>query len=242
MKDKFGLEISSMPEQTWRYVDRTGWLPGPWEREPDKVIWLSFGLPCMVLRGPMGAFCGYVGVRKDHPLFAKGYDERVQRPADFDSRTAEKAGIVDIMLEALRPEPDGTVRLSLALAVHGGLTYAGEHTPLSKEAYIKWKDRFLGRQDKLLLEAATYPQGAAAKYLVRWAEAADSFVIWKTICETTTLSFPLDEPLWIFGFDCSHAGDASPQRNSYAEDVYRNLAYVKADVEALAKQLSSWKK
>lgn len=54
--------------------DRHGYElpPGPWMDEPDKAQWtdLVTGLPCLAVRGPMGAWCGYVGVTEGHPYFA----------------------------------------------------------------------------------------------------------------------------------------------------------------------------
>lgn len=53
------------------------WGDGPWVSEPDKKQWQdpATGLPCLIVRGPLGALCGYVGVPPDHPLFKKDYDE-----------------------------------------------------------------------------------------------------------------------------------------------------------------------
>lgn len=46
---------------------------------------------------------------------------------------------------------------------------------------------------------------------------------------------------WWFGFDCSHAGDLTPDlREDYAEETYRDSAYVKAECKKLAKQLAEW--
>jgi hypothetical protein len=49
----------------------TAFGPGPWVDEVDKVQWQddATGLPCLVKRNHMGAWCGYVGVSKGHPLF-----------------------------------------------------------------------------------------------------------------------------------------------------------------------------
>src|SRR5258707_18375 len=46
------------------------WPTGPWDAEPfNKVVWVdpATGLDCMLIRGGMGAWCGYVGVPKEHP-------------------------------------------------------------------------------------------------------------------------------------------------------------------------------
>lgn len=58
-------------------VDRTGWDEGPWNDEPDKLVWVdpATGLDCMIKRNNMGALCGYVGVPPSHPWHGRGYDE-----------------------------------------------------------------------------------------------------------------------------------------------------------------------
>jgi hypothetical protein len=50
--------------------------PGPWHDEPSKVQWPDpeTGLACMIKRGPMGVWCGYVGIDPTHPLYGKSYD------------------------------------------------------------------------------------------------------------------------------------------------------------------------
>jgi hypothetical protein len=57
--------------------DKSKWKRGPWDSEPDKVQWLdeTTGLPCLIVRGPVGSLCGYVGVSPSHPFFGKDYDD-----------------------------------------------------------------------------------------------------------------------------------------------------------------------
>ena len=61
----------------YRTVDKSTWTRGPWDHEPDKAQWTDDAtrLPCLIVRGPHGALCGYVGVSPDHPWFGKGYDD-----------------------------------------------------------------------------------------------------------------------------------------------------------------------
>ena len=58
-------------------TDRTGWGAGPWDSEPDKVVWVdeATNLDCMAKRNHMGAWCGYVGVPEGHPAFQQPYDD-----------------------------------------------------------------------------------------------------------------------------------------------------------------------
>lgn len=55
--------------------EREKWGPGPWQNEPDRVEWRKPGspLPRLVVRGPMGSWCGYVGLPPGHPLHGKGW-------------------------------------------------------------------------------------------------------------------------------------------------------------------------
>lgn len=50
---------------------------GPWMDEPDKIQWLDEDtqMPCLIVRGPSGALCGYVGVNHTHPHFQKDYND-----------------------------------------------------------------------------------------------------------------------------------------------------------------------
>lgn len=90
-----------MNRQEWRNArgdeGRLKWGNGPWQYEPDKVSWVDdkSGLDCLVVRGPGGALCGYVGVPEDHPMYGRDYPD-----VEFPGET---------------PFPD----------VNGGLTFAG---------------------------------------------------------------------------------------------------------------------
>lgn len=61
--------------QTWKNTDKSEWENGPWMDEPDKAQWIHAGLDCLIVRGPGGALCGYVGVPESHPGFERDYDE-----------------------------------------------------------------------------------------------------------------------------------------------------------------------
>lgn len=61
----------------WRTIDKSKWLRGEWDTEPDKMQWSdeATGLPCLIVRGPLGALCGYVGVPKSHPFYGVDYGD-----------------------------------------------------------------------------------------------------------------------------------------------------------------------
>lgn len=64
-----------MQERTWTFIDKATWAPGPWQDEPDKVQFTdpATGLPCLIVRNPQGALCGYVGVPPAHPWYGAPY-------------------------------------------------------------------------------------------------------------------------------------------------------------------------
>lgn len=57
-------------------IDKLEWPDGPWAAEPDKKQWTdaATGLPCLIVRGPSGALCGYVGVSAEHPWHGQDYN------------------------------------------------------------------------------------------------------------------------------------------------------------------------
>ncbi len=61
----------------WRFEDVKSKMPdGEWQTEPDKKQWLDpkTNLPCLIVRGPVGALCGYVGIPNTHPYYGKDYN------------------------------------------------------------------------------------------------------------------------------------------------------------------------
>lgn len=71
-------------ERSWTHRDKSEWGDGPWQDEPDKVVWVdeTTGLDCMIHRGPPGALCGYVGVPRSHPWYGRQFDDDVYREVD----------------------------------------------------------------------------------------------------------------------------------------------------------------
>lgn len=58
--------------------EKSAWGPGPWDDEPDRVEWREPtmpGLVCLVARGPMGNWCGYVAVPPGHPAHGADYND-----------------------------------------------------------------------------------------------------------------------------------------------------------------------
>lgn len=101
--------------QTWTFPDHPC-HDGPWVDEPDKAQWIDedTDLDCMVRRGPMGQWCGYVGVPPSHPWWGRNYsdeaiDVEVHGDLTFSSLGQDGAdgagsGICHVLLPG-RPDP-----------------------------------------------------------------------------------------------------------------------------------------
>lgn len=83
------------------HVDKSQWTHGPWNNEPDRVEWRSEGtprLPCLIVRGPSGALCGYVGVPDGHPYHGQegGFDVDCHGGVTYTAPCVEGAHICHV--------------------------------------------------------------------------------------------------------------------------------------------------
>ena len=177
-----------MHERSWTTADKEGWGDGPWMTEPDKIQWVDdeTDLDCLIVRGPMGALCGYVGVPPEHPWHKRRYgDGRYNEEGEWDD-LAEQRGCPETIID-----------------IHGGLTY----TELS--------------------EGVTEDRG---------------------VCHVPLEGRPHN--VWWFGFDCAHSHDLAPVMAKHDRErgdppirgmyeTYRDVPYVRREVESLARQLAA---
>ncbi len=103
--------------------------PGPWDDEPSEVNFEASGLKCVLRRGPMGAWCGYVGIPNFHPLFGHDYNEECEALNDLCNRVMKgpvgKRGVVPLFCAGLR-DGKAIARPDLVFDVHGSITYASD--------------------------------------------------------------------------------------------------------------------
>lgn len=103
-------------------VDKTDWLRGPWDDEPDKIQWIdeTTGLDCLIVRNGSGALCGYVGVPPEHPWHGLDYSGHLDVPCE--DRERGECWWED------GHSPESTLK------VHGGLTYSDTCQPSDDES------------------------------------------------------------------------------------------------------------
>lgn len=114
----------------WQPPDIFG-IAFPWDAEPDHMDETSpEGYPCLLRRGPLGSWCGYVGVPKDHPLFGKEYSDTLRAPPKFYEETVnEKNSPIDLITAAFtyQKSKGELVDVGTLFNVHGGITWTNDH-------------------------------------------------------------------------------------------------------------------
>lgn len=203
-------------------VDKSDWMRGEWDSEPDKVQGIddATGLDTLIVRGPSGALCGYIGVPEDHPYFGVEYGGCTQSPKCEESWCDH------------RPES--------RIEVHGGLTFSGFCHDATRENWEQWRTNMQGRRD----EAVKYPRGDSARAFQTKGHLMDDYEAWAqhqtatAICHLPSEGRP--DRVWWLGFDCAHSGDVSPSYDrGDGYNTYKDRHYVAREIASLAKQLAA---
>lgn len=213
----------------YRTIDKSSWGRGTWQDEPDKRQWQdeATGLPCLIVRSPLGHLCGYVGVSASHPWHGKSYNSCLKGLAVRHD---------DGLCEGCKEHGWCQNRPENILHVHGSITYSDFSAVADRATF----DRMVKRLATSRAEARQFPSGDSARFLKTWEAALSDFDQWQIRWrETAICSVIDDDKLYWFGFDCAHYGDMSPGTSgSLARGEYRDVAYVAEQCAALAKQLA----
>lgn len=206
-----------MQTKEYTTVDKSTWERGEWDNEPDKKQWLDeeTGLPCLIVRGCItGALCGYVGVPKGHPAYRYHYDGCSPRRAARNHRIFKKQA----RLSKRGFSPQESSKRA------GKTRWSGRKGNPVSDLQVHGGLTFAG---------VCRDHGSESKGICHLPEPGESDIIW-----------------WL-GFDCAHHMDVSPMMNARLAELsiksplifegcgYRNLAYVTAEVQSLAKQLKA---
>lgn len=67
------------------FVDKQEWSLGPWKDEPDYVAWVDdeTSYRCVMRRNVIGAWCGFVGLPPQHPLYMAAANDAAFRFVDI---------------------------------------------------------------------------------------------------------------------------------------------------------------
>lgn len=238
---------------------RENWGAGPWEQEPDKVTWVDpeTDLDCMIVRNHHGVLCGYVGVPRTHPWHGVAYNGCVNKhaPKTLAKRQAEAKETLEA---AITTEDENHIKLAQMMVdsisndgwmttmdrwdctdysheprcdtpegvinVHGGLTFSDKcheggricHSPRpGRDPHVWWYGFDCGH-------CMDFSPGM---------EATTKELYTRIGVEPNPHSDPNATYDPETGVKVEH-GQAS---------VYRDMAYVKAEVESMAKQLHAVK-
>jgi len=217
-------------------IDKHGWGAGPWNDEPDIETWVTpSGLVGVANRNLMGAWCGYVGVPRDHGLYDIDYGQCPVAAAGGECRTVienakeDLSQLPDVVSKAVTYLKQKATReydhcrhapeVSLAETGHRGLTFSGEIWLRDELSSIElptdmWWFGFdcahaWDHQPGLTAQLHTVGASWVVKYRHEQAVATER------ACEET--------------------------REHFTGEVYRTLPYVRGCVNDLAAALVAWR-
>ena len=106
-------------------IPKKDWPPGPWHDEPDELKWVDpeTGYSCLLLRGPSGSWCGFVGIPEGHPLYGVAYSEPAKLPFLLVLNLLRINGHAFLYREEA---VKGTATPENFLSCHGGITYTSD--------------------------------------------------------------------------------------------------------------------
>lgn len=197
----------------YRTVDKSEWGPGPWQDEPDKKQWrdAATGLPCLIVRGPSGSLCGYVGVEATHAYYGKEYDDvpvEVHWGLTFASKCA--------------PHPTREIWEKWRAGVYAGREEAKRY-PIG-DAARRLKDRAVELED-----FDAYVRWATAAHICHLPEPGESDDVW-------WLGFDCAHS---GDLSPAHQRFFSERGLGGRDEVYRDITFVEAETARLAAQLAN---
>lgn len=257
------FELQSPPTTGERtHYARDKWPLGPWHEETfDKVVWVdpATGLDCMANRGPMGNWCGYVGVPPSHPWHNIPYNGCINRhpPETMEAKEAKALDWLKKAQETFDADPSDTHKSALEIAKLSAKPWLEDDRTSFWCNHETWTCTGWGEEATCKTPEAIIDVHGGLTY------SRDCSGV---LCHVPKEGRP-DDVYW-YGFDCGHSMDLVPgmlaSSKQMAEmghdiftehleydpttgtsnrfgmsNVYRRIPYVKAEVESLAQQLKA---
>ena len=217
-------------------IPKAEWGPGPWQDEPDRAEWrAAAGLPAMAIRNThtSGSWCGYVAVAPGHPFYGKHYGQCLRKNCKKAKLTAKQQLNHSRMK---RERAKGAEERRWA-----------EMSIRMNEMFVRWEKQGHYGKSSPCSHYDARPEGILEVH---------GGITYSNACHGDICHIPREgEPheVWWFGFDCAHSGDVSPLMDKTLNDLmperaeslrgygesYKDLAYVKDEVESLALQLAT---
>jgi hypothetical protein len=72
--------------KTLNWIDKSRWVDGEWQQEPDRIEWVYLGFPCLITRQDIGSLSGYVGIPPTHPYYGKDMEDNELREIYTDKK------------------------------------------------------------------------------------------------------------------------------------------------------------
>lgn len=176
---------------------RKNWPPGPWDKEPfDKMNWIdeATSLDCMMVRGPMGSWCGYVGVPPGHLFHGKQYGQCLkgcypENPVKANQKALRKAFRARTLAKS-RAEREQHQRFIAVMLSHREAIRSGGLFSRMKS----WRCKHSNLEGALSVHGGVTFTGGCSEDGV--------------ICHIPTPGRPDD--VWWIGFDTCHSQDVAP--------------------------------
>jgi len=156
--------------------DKSDWGPGPWQTEPDLLMWRAQTPPnyrCQITRNQFGSLCGYVAIPEGHPAHGKdsGDDgvEELEAHGGLTFAGPATGGHWVLGFDCahgfdIQPAMDARIRRLGMRPVHEEMSFMGADTPPAfidryrDVAYVRREVEFLAAQLAAVALAGKLPE------------------------------------------------------------------------------------
>lgn len=96
-------------EEFMRFWKKPGY---PWSDEPDELYWKYLDIECMMLRSPIGCWCGYIKLPKTHRFYKKS--------VNFINEALKECNVYEITYASHKNNKTGKITKSWFIGIDAG--------------------------------------------------------------------------------------------------------------------------